>query len=134
MRTTRYILSHAAGRACLYIRMAVLQIQGLPPHAAAPGPKIGPRALLGPIFFWIFWMARGASLTNLGHFTKFWVGSKSKLFLERFSFITHLPPDHWGANPCKKDAGDLREPTKTLQKSIPWHQKSKPSRKLRPTW
>ena len=37
-----------------------------------------------------------------------------------------------GANPCKKDAGDLREPTKTLQKIIPWHQKSKSSRKLPP--
>ena len=36
------------------------------------------------------------------------------------------------ANPCKKDAGDLREPTKTLQKIIPWHQKSKSSRKLPP--
>ena len=56
---------------------------------------------------------------------------KFKLFLERCSLITHLPPDHWGANPCKKHAGDLREPAETLQKSIPWHQKSKPSRKLR---
>ena len=37
-----------------------------------------------------------------------------------------------GANPCKKDAGGLREPTKTLQKFIPWHQKSKSSRKLPP--
>ena len=37
-----------------------------------------------------------------------------------------------GANPCKQHAADLREPTKTLQKIIPWHQKSKPSRKLRP--
>ena len=37
-----------------------------------------------------------------------------------------------GANPCKKHAGDLQEPTKTLQKTFPWHQKSKPSRKLRP--
>ena len=27
------------------------KFQGLPPHAADPGPKIGPRALLAPIFF-----------------------------------------------------------------------------------
>ena len=39
-----------------------------------------------------------------------------------------------GANPCKKHAGDLREPTKTLQKTFPWHQKSKPSRKLLSKW
>ena len=39
-----------------------------------------------------------------------------------------------GANPCRKDAGDLREPTKTLQKIMPWRQKSKSSRKLRSTW
>ena len=37
-----------------------------------------------------------------------------------------------GANPCKKHAGDLQEPTKTLQKITPWHQKSKSSRKLPP--
>ena len=37
-----------------------------------------------------------------------------------------------GANPCKKDAGGLRELIKTLQKIIPWHQKSKSSRKLPP--
>ena len=37
-----------------------------------------------------------------------------------------------GANPCKKDAGGLGEPTKTLQKLIRWHQKSKSSRKLPP--
>ena len=106
--------------------------QGLPPHAADPGPKIGPRALLGPIFFFIFWVARGASLTNLGHFTKFRPGPNFQLFLERFSLITHLPPDHGGANPCKKDAGGLQEPTKTLQKTFPWDQKSKSSRKPRP--
>ena len=35
-----------------------------------------------------------------------------------------------GANPCKKDAGGLREPTKTLQIFIPWHEKSKSSRKV----
>jgi len=28
-----------------------------------------------------------------------------------------------GANPCEQDAGGLREPTKTPQKIIPWHQK-----------
>ena len=61
-----------------------------------PGPKIGPRPFWAQFFFLIFWMARGASLANLGHFAKFRVGSKFELFLERFSFITHLPPDHWG--------------------------------------
>ena len=103
------------------------KFQGLPPYAADPGPKIGPRALLGPIFFWIFWVARGASLTNLGHFTKFRPGPNFQLFLERFSLITHLPPDHGGANPCKKDAGHLQEPTKTLPKTFPWGPKSKSS-------
>ena len=27
-----------------------------------------------------------------------------------------------GANPCKKDSGGFREPTKTPQKIIQWHQ------------
>ena len=93
------------------------------------GPNLGPGPFWAQYFFLIFWVARGTSLTKLGHFTKFWSGSNFKLFWERFSLITHLPPDHWGANPCKKHAGDLREPAETLQKSTPWHQKSKPSRK-----
>ena len=104
---------HIRRTACSCLQTQRQQIQGLPPHAADPGPKIGPRALLGPIFFWIVWVARGASLTNLGHFTKFGVGPNFQLFLERFSFITHLPPDHWGANPCKKHAGDLQEQQKS---------------------
>ena len=54
------------------------------------------QALLGPFFFLIFWMARGGSLANLRHLANFWVGSKFQLFLERFCFITHLPPDHGG--------------------------------------
>ena len=60
------------------------------------------RALLGPICFWIFWTARGASLANLGHFAKFWPRPNFQLFSKRFSLITHLPPEHGGANPCKK--------------------------------
>ena len=57
-------------------------------HTGPMGPNLSPGPFWDHLFF-IFWMARGASLANLGHFTKF----RPRPVLKDFpsELTSHLP-------------------------------------------